>query len=217
MDSYDMSQPPAPTLNIAISPGAITLPLADMLARQREAAPEMQLQITETSLNDQCKGLTDGRYDLGICLTPVEMHDAINTIPLWRDELMAVLPPTSPLLAFNKIPLQNLVQHPLVLWQWKDDGIVNRQIDALLASAPYTVAERVLSFGLMSVLVDAGYGVGICTQSWGSVSHKMGTVLRPIAGQPHYITTYITHTSPLSDSTKKFIDIAQQQWPQETQ
>lgn len=211
-----MSQPPASTLNIAISPGALTLPLANMLARQREAAPDMQLHITETTLDDQCKGLTEGHYDLGICLTPIEQPDAINTIPLWRDELVAVLPNESALLAFDKIPLQDLLQHPLILWQWKDDGIINQQIDALLASATvtthYEVVERVLSFGLMSVLVSAGYGIGICTQSWRNVSHQMGIKIRPIAGQPHYLTTYLTCTPyPLSDSAKHFIEIAQRQ------
>ncbi len=210
-----MSQPPTSTLNIAISP-ALTMPLADMLARQREAAPDIQLQITETTLDDQCKGLTEGRYHLGMCLTPLEQPDNIKTIPLWRDELVAVLPDESELLAFDKIPLKNLLQHPLILWQWKDDGIVNQQIDALLTSAeviaPYKVAERVSTFGLMSIMVSAGYGVGISTQSWGSVSHQMGTKMRPIAGQPHYLTTYLTHGSrSLSDSAKHFIEIAQRQ------
>ena len=211
-----MSQPATSTLNLAISPGALTLPLADMLARQREAVPDRQLQITETTLDDQYNGLTEGRYHLGISLSPVERPAAIIAIPLWRDELVAALPPTSALLDFDKIPLKKLLQYPLILWQWKDDGIINQQIDELLTSVEvttsYEVVERVLSFGLMSVLVNAGYGVGICTQSWGSVSHQMGTVLRPIAGQPHYLTTYVTHMSlPLSDSVKHFIEIAQQQ------
>lgn len=204
-------------IQISIAASTLTLPLIDMLAKQRAEEPETHFRIIETTPEDQRQGLIDGRYCLGFSLAPGKYLDILQTIPLWRDELVIVAPPQSPLLAFDKIPLREILKYPLILWHWKDYEILNQQIDALLVSMEREgkmkchIAKRVTSFGFMAVLVAAGYGVGVCTQAWSSVAHKTGIEMRSFANQPYYVTTYLTHRpQPLSAPVERFIQRAQQ-------
>lgn len=208
---------PNTPLQISISAGTLTLPLANMFAEQCAEEPETAFSVIETTQEDQRQGIIDGRYCLGLSLVPGMPLDPLQTTPLWRDELVVVIPSESPLLTLEKIPLKEILNYPLILWNWKNHEILNQQIDSLLTAteieikAKFQIAERVASFGLMAVLVTAGYGVGLCTQSWNGVSHKVGLEMRSLANQPQYITTYLTHLpQPLPAPVERFIQHAQQ-------
>lgn len=182
-------------LKITVPTGAMTLPLAALLAKQREEEPETPLRLIETTMEDQLLGLEDGRYCLGFSLTQAKYRPTLQATPLWRDEVMVAVPAQSPLLAFDKIPLKEATRYPLILWNGKGCEVLRQQIDSLLGSAEkeFHVAERVSSFGLMAILITAGYGIGFCTQSWISASRMMDIEIRPLADQPHYVTTYLIH------------------------
>lgn len=200
-------------LQIAVPTGALTLPLVALLARQREEEPETPLRLIETTLEDQLQGLEDRRYCLGFSLAQAKYRSALQATPLWRDEVMVAVPPQSPLLAFDKIPLKEATRYPLILWNGKGCEILRQQIDSLLESAETElhVAERVTSFGLMAVLIAAGYGIGFCTQSWISACRTMDIEIRPLADQPHYVTTYLIHLhQPLTSPVDRLIRRAQQ-------
>ncbi len=200
-------------LRIAVSAGALTLPLATLFARQRDEEPETLLRLAETTMEDQIQGLEDGRYCLGFSLAQATYRQALQTTPIWRDELVVAVPPRSPLLAFDKIPLKAITQYPLILWQEKDGEVLNQQIVLLLASAgtdaKFHIAERVTTCELMEVLVAAGHGIGFSTRSRISASRQMDIVIRPLAGGPHYVTTYLIHPhQPLSAPVNRLIQRA---------
>ncbi|OCX15288.1 LysR family substrate-binding domain-containing protein [Ectopseudomonas hydrolytica] len=186
-------------LHIAVSHNALLAPLGALLAKQRAEEPETPVRIIETTRQDQAKGLIEGRYTLGFS-TSVLDEGSVCSVPLWRDELAVAVPLRSPLLAFADIPLEQVVRYPLILLSLGSHETPGRQIDSLLKTAKTApnVAEQVQSFELMMALIAAGYGIGICTRSHISALRRMGIVMRPLAGKPHYVTTYLiqSHRPP---------------------
>lgn len=197
-------------LHIAVDPNALLAPLGALLAKQRAEEPETPIRVIETTKPDQEKGLIEGRYALGISTAAPE-EDSLCSVPLWRDELAVAVPLRSPLLTFAEIPLEQLARYPLVLLNLGSCETPGLLIDSLLKAAKTApaIAEQVQSFELMMTLIAAGYGVGICTKSRISASRKMGVIMRPLAGKPHYITSHLVQRcQPRSNAVDRLIQRA---------
>lgn len=174
------------TLHIAVAPNALLTPLSTLLAKQRAEEPETPIRVIETTKQDQEKGLIEGRYALGFS-TASPKEDSLCSVPLWRDGLAVAVPLRSPLLAFAEISLEQAARYPLIILSRGSCETPSLQIDSLLkaAKAAPAIAEQVQSFELMMALIAAGYGIGICTKSRISALHRMGIVMRQLAGKPH--------------------------------
>lgn len=198
------------SLRIAISFGAFTAPLAELLAKQRAEEPGTEICLTETSYSEQVQGIDVGRYDLGFAVARnagVKLHNEI----LWRDEIAVALPVRSPLLEFAEIPLKKAVQYPLVLWSAENCEPLNHLVKELLNSAKATlnVVDHARSFELMAVLVAAGYGIGFAGKSRINAARKLGIVVRPLAGLPNYLYTYLLRSHSMrSSSAERLIERA---------
>ncbi|MBA4681703.1 MAG: LysR family substrate-binding domain-containing protein [Pseudomonas sp.] len=197
-------------LHIAVAPNALLAPLGALLAKQRAEEPEIPIRVIETGKQDQEKGLIEGRYALGLSTAAPE-EGSLCSVPLWRDELAVAVPLRSPLLAFAEISLEQVVRYPLVLLSQENCETPGQQIDSLLKAAKTVpaIAEQVQSVELMMALIAAGYGIGICTKSRISALHRMGIVMRPLAGKPHYITTHLVQRcQPRSNAVDRLIQRA---------
>ncbi|HCE5827406.1 TPA: LysR family substrate-binding domain-containing protein [Pseudomonas aeruginosa] len=189
------------SLRIAVSFGAITAPLAELLAKQRAEEPGTEILLIETTFSDQTQGLEDGRYDLAFAVAPAT-KPTLHAEMLWRDEIAVAVPPRSPLLEFEEIPLQRAAQYPLVLWSTEHCPPLCQKVQELLDSAntALNIIDHVKSFELMAVLVAAGYGIGFAGKSRIDAARKLGVVMRPLAGSPNDLSTYLlrTHNAPSS-------------------
>ncbi|HCE6398723.1 TPA: LysR family substrate-binding domain-containing protein [Pseudomonas aeruginosa] len=197
-------------LHIAVAPNAQFLPLGALLAKQRAEEPETPIHVIETTKQEQEKGLIEGRYALGLSIAVPE-EDSLSSVPFWRDELAVAVPLRSPLLAFAEISLEQLARYPLILLNQGSCEKPGLLIDSLLKAAKTapTIAEQVQSFELMMTLIAAGYGVGIWTKSRISASRKIGVIMRPLAGKPHYITTHLIQPCrPRSNAVDRLIQRA---------
>lgn len=117
----------------------------------------------------------------------------------------------SPLLEFEKIPLKKAAQYPLVLWSAEHCEPLNQQVEELLDSAKTTlnVVGHARSFELMAVLVAAGYGIGFAGKSRIDAARKLGIVVRPLAGLPNYLSTYLLRSHSMrSSSAERLIERA---------
>ena len=197
-------------LHIAVAPNALLAPLGALLAKQRAEEPETPIRVIETTKQDQEKGLIEGRYTLGLSPTAPE-EESLCSMPLWRDELAVAVPLRSPLLAVAEISLEQVARYPLVLLNQGSDETPGQLIDSLLKAAKTApaIAEQVHSFELMMALIAAGYGIGIDTKSRISALHRMGIVMRPLAGKPHYIITHLVQPCrPRSNAVDRLIQRA---------
>lgn len=142
--------PPSSVLKLGISSGVPSSRLAALLALHRAKEPETPVSMEEvTSSPDLIEGVKNGRYDIGLVATTTPADDA----PLWREELAVAVPDRSPLLRYAAISLGALLSYPL--FQYCPLAC------EVLFGQEWPVLYGVTSYELMTVMVSAGYGVGI--------------------------------------------------------
>lgn len=195
-------------LTFAVSADALSPQLATLLALQRAEEPETVVLLQEVALGDLVRGLEEGAYDIGLALEPPPTDLALNTLPLWGDELALAVPLRSPLLAHTEVPLDALLHYPLVRWCLRACEALSQQVDALFGPDKSS-AQEVASFERMAVLVAAGYGVGIAPRSRIVQARGWGVAMRPLANGPHLIRTQLLRPSQgCSPAVERFAERA---------
>lgn len=179
-------------LRVALSDGITPSRLPALLAQCREEDPEVEIRLFEVPLAQQISGLHDDLYDAGFSMAE-DVDDGIVVSPAWEDELMVAVPARHPVLAFKRVPLEEVLRYPLVLG---DPTICEghaRQVDHFLCKLGREplIAQRVATFDVMMTLVSAGFALGLAGSAHIASSHDPGVVGRPLAGTPPMLTTYL--------------------------
>ncbi|HDR9100982.1 TPA: LysR family transcriptional regulator [Burkholderia vietnamiensis] len=179
-------------LRIALSDGVTPSRLPGLLARCREEDPEVEIRLLEVPLSQQINGLHDDLYDAGFSMAD-DVGDGILVIPAWEDELMVAVPARHPLLAYKRVPLEEVLRHPLVLGDPAVCAGHARQVDRILRRHEMEplVVQRVATFDVMMTFVSAGLALGLAGAAHIAASREPGVVGRPLAGQPSMLTTYL--------------------------
>ncbi len=179
-------------LRVALSDGISPSRLPALLARCREEDPEIEIRLFEVPLAQQLSGLRDDLYDAGFSMAD-EVGDGIIIEPAWEDELMVAMPARHELLAHKKVPLDEVLQHPLVLG---DPAVCEghaKQIDRILRKQDREplIEQYVATFDVMMTFVSAGLALGLAGAAHIASSHEPGVVGRPLAGKSPMLTTYL--------------------------
>jgi len=138
------------------------------------------------------KGLRNDLYDAGFALAD-DADDDIVAEPVWQDPLLVAVPSRHPLLSHRRVPLDEVVNYPLVLCHPEVCEGCSQQLERLLRSVETqpVVAERVVTHDLMLTLVAAGYGVGFSSAAHLDACHHKDVVTRPLAGRSYMMTTFL--------------------------
>ena len=179
-------------LRVALSDGITPSRLPALLARCREEDPEIEIRLFEVPLAQQLSGLRDDLYDAGFSMAD-EVGDGIIIEPAWEDELMVAMPARHELLAHRRVPLDEVLQHPLVLG---DPGVCEghaKQIDRILRKQDREplIEQYVATFDVMMTFVSAGLALGLAGAAHIASSREPGVVGRPLAGKSPMLTTYL--------------------------
>ena len=179
-------------LRVALSDGISPSRLPALLARCREEDPEIEIRLFEVPLAQQLSGLRDDLYDAGFSMAD-EVGDGIIIEPAWEDELMVAMPARHELLAHRRVPLDEVLQHPLVLG---DPAVCEghaKQIDRILRKQDREplIEQYVATFDVMMTFVSAGLALGLAGAAHIASSREPGVVGRPLAGQSPMLTTYL--------------------------
>lgn len=179
-------------LRIALSDCITPLRLSNLLAQCREEDPEVEVRIFEVPLGQQIKGLHDDLYDAGFSMAD-EVGDGIVVTPAWDDELMLAVPARHPVLAFKRVPLEEVLRYPLVLCDPAVCEGYARQVDRFLRKLDQEplIAQRVATFDVMMALVSAGLALGLAGAAHIASGRDSGIVGRRLAGKPHMLNTYL--------------------------
>jgi len=194
-------------LRIALSDGITTSCFSALLALCRQEEPEIEIRLSEVPLSQQIKGLQDDLYDVGFAQSD-EVSDGLIAEPIWHDPLIVAVPARHPLLAYKKVPLDEVLHYPLVLGDTNTCEGHARQVERVLrrVNLEPLIAERVASFDLMMTLVSAGLALGLAGASQIAASREPSVVARPLAGGSHTLTTYLLRVgSEPSDALARFI------------
>lgn len=198
-------------LRIALSDGITPSRLPILLALCRQEEPEVETRLFEVPLSRQIKGLHDDLYDVGFAQSD-EVGEGISARAVWSDPLMVAVPARHPLLRHKRIPLEEVLRHPLVLCDPQICEGHARQVDRVLRwiDMEPLITERVASFDLMMALVAAGFALGLAGAPHIAGSREPGVVARPLAGRSPMLTTYVLHREgESSDVLARFIERVQ--------
>lgn len=195
-------------LRIALSDGITPSRLPSLLARYRVESPEIEVRLFEAPLAQQIKGLHDDLYDAGFSMAD-DVGDGIVAIPAWKDELIVAVPNRHPLLAYKRIPLNEVLRHALVLGDPTVCEGHARQVDRFLRQQDQEplIAQRVATFDVMMTLVSAGLALGLAGAAHIAGSREPGVVGRPLEGKPPMLTTYLLRRdAELSEELARFVE-----------
>lgn len=121
-------------LRIALSDGITPTCFSALLALCRQEEPEIEIRLIEVPLCQQIKGLHDDLYDVGFAQLD-EAGDGLVAEPIWHDPLMVAVPARHPLLAYKRVPLDEVLRYPLALGDAQACEGHARQIDRAFSSA----------------------------------------------------------------------------------
>ncbi|MBO9356055.1 LysR family transcriptional regulator [Bordetella petrii] len=180
------------TLRIALSDNVAQPRLATILARCREVSPDIDVRLIEVPLTDQLRGLRDDTFDAGFSRS-ADVGAAIVAQPLWLEPLAVTVPSRHPLLIHKEIPLEELLQYPLVMCHPDSCVGCNREVQRILRSAQTEpeIVEHVSSLDVMLTLVAAGYGLGFATMEQLALCRHPDIVTRPLGVEGSALTTYL--------------------------
>ena len=197
-------------LRIALSDGITPAHLGAFLAKCREDDPEVGIQLNEVPLSQQLKGLQDDMYDAGFAQSD-EVGGGLLAVPVWHDPLVVAMPATHPLMAYKRIPLQEVLRYPLLMGDPHLCEGYCRQVAKVLRTVDQEplVAEEVASLDLALILVSAGYALAFVGASQIAASRSPDVISRPLAGMSPDLTTYLLRadTAP-SEPLARFIERA---------
>lgn len=179
------------TLNIALSDSLAYPRLAVLLEAYRRREPHVRIQLREVPFDEQCQGLNDGTFDAGLCQSAAP-HRGIQSTAIWHDALAVGVACQHPLLAHKSVPVELVVDHPMITLDAHTCPGYRQQVERLLAVAapPPACTIEVKSFDLMVTLVAAGYGVCLAPAARIKQYRPLGVVGRPITDRVA-LTTYL--------------------------
>lgn len=111
------------TLRIGLSGDVGRTRLAALLALCRQEAPEISIRLSEVPLAQLLKGLHIGLFDAGLAMAG-DVGTEIVAAPLWHDPFLVTMPARHPLLAYKDVPLQEVVNYPLVLCDQRKRAVI---------------------------------------------------------------------------------------------
>ena len=194
-------------LRLALSDGITRPRLTALLAQCREEEPQVDIRLFEVPLGQQLRGLHEDLYDPGFAQSP-EAGDGIVAMPAWSDPLVVAVPARHPLLAYQRIPLDEVLRHPLVACDPQSCEGHCHQIRRILRGADREplVVEQVSSHDLMLTLVAAGYALALVGASHLAASRREEVVARPLAGRSQVLTTWLLRRdAEPSETLRRFI------------
>jgi DNA-binding transcriptional LysR family regulator len=140
--------------------------MPDIVRRYRESRPSIELRIREGRQSEIVEDVRSGVADFGIGYVNT-LPDILQSTPLRREPLYAVIPLTHPLAVKKRtrIKLADLRDEPLVTPP--SDTYLRRLIDGAAVAARFPLRYAVTVERLLSVTSHVRAGVGLAILPWG--------------------------------------------------
>src|SRR5437867_10797961 len=87
-----------------------------LLKHLRRVHPQLDVRLTVATAGQSVQEIRAGRVDAGLLTLPVDESDLV-TVPVLREELLLVTPPTHPLAKKRRVVPQDLAGEPFVLFE----------------------------------------------------------------------------------------------------
>ena len=189
------------TLKLAVAPGVPSSQFSTLLARQRAEAPDVTLTFFEVASDVLLDGLLADRYDVGLTLQGYS-DPTLKMQLLWTENMAVAMSPQFYLSGQAMLTIADLQGYLVYRWQAEACPLLDERLASLMPVDQENL-QRVTSFEMMALWVAAGYGVGVSTRSRIERAHEWGITVRPLAGGPYEIATYLQRPHAHANSTSE--------------
>ncbi|MCY1505201.1 Hca operon transcriptional activator HcaR [compost metagenome] len=200
-------------LRIGLTDSLAQPSLTKLLARCREEEPLTEVKIVEMTVSEMVKALEHDQIDAGFTVH-TELSEGLVKEAVWTDRPVIAVPRNHPLLSLEKIPLQEVARHALILCHPElcsgGYNVISRWFCERTLPLPST-AEYVSGHEPMMMLVAAGYGIGIGLASQITLYSHPDVIVRPVTDDMPSTVTFMTMLDkPRSEELSRFIARAKQ-------
>ena len=192
-------------LDLACLPTLAIAPLAPLVGAFRSAHPGVGIRLADPgSTGELVELVRSGHAEVGI-VEPVEVP-GLRTIPLDRQEFLAVLPPGSS--APDPLPLARLAELPLVAAPLGTStrGLLEEALHRV-GRAASVVVEAAQREALLPLIVD-GAGSGLLPKPLAEVARALACVVRVTRPTVTRSVVLLHRDGPLTPAARRFLELA---------
>jgi DNA-binding transcriptional LysR family regulator len=161
------------SLNLGFVGSATYDVLPNVLRAFRQAAPNVDLTLSEMAVHAQIEALTEKRIDIGLLRLPVKT-DGVMFRRISREPLYVALPSSHRLAQFPALRMSALAGEPFVLYPDHPRPSWTEFVIGLCQEAGFRpiVVQRTVEIQTTLSLVAAGIGVSIVPKCVGNIERK---------------------------------------------
>ncbi|MGZ6963394.1 MAG: LysR family transcriptional regulator [Acidimicrobiia bacterium] len=193
-------------LDLVALPTLAVEPLAPLVGAFRRAHPGVVVHIEQPEdAASVATRVRNGRSEIGLAELPIDVP-GLASEQLLTQELVVVLPPSSPLAGRRRLTMADLAEVPLVM---TPAGTSMRiLIDAAFAEAGTSsmLAVETEQREAIVALVLAGAGASILPSPLAEVARASGAITVPLSPRLRRAVGLIWRDGPLSPAARAFID-----------
>lgn len=154
------------TLRLGSIYSAIYAVVPGLLRTLSKAHPDITVDLAEMTVQQQLDALKQGVIDIGILRSPIE-DDCIETRPLFREGIVALVPSGHALAAHGSVDLRTLAQYPFLLSGIGPQSSFRQHVLGLFQrlGCPLKIEREIAEIHSIISLVGAGLGVALAPES----------------------------------------------------
>lgn len=168
----DWNGVPTGTLSLGANEGTFLYVLPRVFAEYHRKFPKVRISVYRSFTHKVSEKVEEGAIDLGVVTMPVKSPSLAAT-PVFRDRIMLVAGPRSPLFHRNSVTLQELAEQPLIM---PKTGSIRKIIEKNLR--PYrerlNVTMELTSVVMIKQFVMDGFGVSLVSASFAREDVRRG-------------------------------------------
>lgn len=157
----DQNGTPAGTLSIGANEGTFLYVLPNVFAKYHRKFPKVRISVYRSFTHKVIEKVEEGAVDLGIVTTPVK-SPSLEVTPVFRDRILLMVGPGSPLFTRKSVTLEEFAQQPLIV---PKTGSIRRLIEKNLRPfrQDLNITMELTSVVMIKRFVASGLGVSpIC-------------------------------------------------------
>src|SRR5262249_17589596 len=155
---------PAGTLSIGANEGTFLYVLPDVFKKYHRKFPKVRISVYRSFTHKVTEKVEEGAVDLGVVTLPVK-SPGLAVAPVFRDRILLMVGPGSPLFTRKSVTLEEFAQQPLIV---PKTGSIRRLIEKNLR--PYredlNITMELTSVVMIKRFVASGLGVSLICASF---------------------------------------------------
>jgi len=194
-----------------ISTAAAAHILPTLISRFRKGHPQIELSLQNLLTSDQVSMLNDGSLDVGFFRLPITAQDQLETIPIYKEALVLLLPESDPLARKRSLQLSDLKHSSFVVYSRDHAPGYHDFILRILNDAGFNpiISQEAGEMYTMVSLVSAGLGVALAPES--TRNYRLpGIVVRRVPGLPFAEVALGYREKTLTPACKLFVDLTRE-------